>query len=51
MDGYSQNIYEPIRLRTNEKKVCDRTTLEAIAAGHPAARIDELMPWHFDKQA
>ncbi len=24
-------------------------TLEAIAAGHPAARIDELMPWNFDK--
>jgi hypothetical protein len=25
--------------------------LEAIAAGHPSARIDELMPWNFDKQA
>ena len=25
--------------------------LEAIAAGHPSARIDELMPWIFDKQA
>jgi hypothetical protein len=21
-----------------------------IAKGHPAARIDELMPWNFDKQ-
>jgi hypothetical protein len=28
-----------------------KATLEAIAKGHPAARIDELMPWNFDKQA
>jgi hypothetical protein len=28
-----------------------KATLEAIAAGHPSARIDELMPWNFDKQA
>ena len=24
-----------------------KATLEAIAKGHPAARIDELMPWNF----
>ncbi len=23
------------------------TTLEAIANGHPAARIDELLPWAY----
>jgi transposase len=28
-----------------------KATLEAIVKGHPAARIDELMPWNFDKQA
>lgn len=28
-----------------------KVTLEAIAAGHPAGRIDELMPWNFDKQS
>lgn len=28
-----------------------KATLEAIAKSHPAARIDELMPWNFDKQA
>ncbi|WP_435140960.1 transposase domain-containing protein [Pseudopelagicola sp. nBUS_19] len=26
-------------------------TLEAIATGHLAARIEVLMPWNFDKQA
>jgi transposase len=24
---------------------------EAIAAGHPSTRIDELMPWNFDKHS
>jgi hypothetical protein len=28
-----------------------KATLGAIAKGHPAARIDELMPWNFDKPA
>ena len=24
-----------------------KTLLEAVAAGHPKARIDELLPWNF----
>jgi hypothetical protein len=28
-----------------------KATLEAIAEGHPAAQIDELMPWNFQKSA
>jgi hypothetical protein len=28
-----------------------RTALEAIANGHPQSRIDELMPWAFDRKA
>ncbi len=27
-----------------------KATLEAIAKGHPASRIDELMPWNFQNQ-
>jgi len=27
-----------------------RTTLEALAQGHPQARIDELLPWNFKPQ-
>ncbi|MGZ3310401.1 MAG: IS66 family transposase [Xanthobacteraceae bacterium] len=28
-----------------------KTTLEAIAAGHPQSRIDELLPWAFGRKA
>ena len=28
-----------------------KAVLEAIAAGHPMARIDDLLPWAFDKPA
>ncbi|MEY8839967.1 transposase domain-containing protein, partial [Cribrihabitans sp. XS_ASV171] len=24
-----------------------KSTLEAIAAGHPQSRIDDLLPWNF----
>ncbi|MBC6718839.1 transposase domain-containing protein [Aurantimonas sp. DM33-3] len=27
-----------------------KATLEAIAAGHPQSRIDELLPWNFVPQ-
>ena len=26
-----------------------KATLEAIAAGHPNDRIDELLPWNFER--
>ncbi|WP_407674065.1 transposase domain-containing protein, partial [Paracoccus beibuensis] len=25
-----------------------RATLEAVATGHPQARIDDLLPWNFE---
>jgi hypothetical protein len=30
---------------------CAKVKLEAIAKDHPAARIDELMPWNFNKES
>lgn len=32
-----------------EPYVWMKATLEAIAAGHPQSRIDELMPWAFGR--
>ncbi|TMV83353.1 transposase domain-containing protein, partial [Thioclava sp. BHET1] len=26
-----------------------KATLEAVAAGHPNSRIDQLLPWNFSK--
>lgn len=45
------SLIETCKLNDVEPYAYLKATLEAIAAGHPAARIDELMPWHFDKQA
>ena len=45
------SLIETCKLNSVEPYAYLKATLEAIAAGHPAARIDELMPWHFDKQA
>ena len=45
------SIIETCKLNNVEPYAYLKATLEAIAAGHPAARIDELMPWNFDKQA
>ena len=28
-----------------------KATLEALAAGHPQSRLDELLPWNFRKDA
>jgi transposase len=44
------SLIETCKLNNVEPYAYLKATLEAIAAGHPAARIDELMPWHFDKQ-
>jgi transposase len=44
------SLIETCKLNNVEPYAYLKATLEAIAKGHPAARIDELMPWYFDKQ-
>jgi hypothetical protein len=43
--------YRDLQAERRQSYAYLKATLEAIAKGHPAARIDELMPWDFDKQA
>jgi hypothetical protein len=40
-------VIETCKLNNVEPYAYLKATLEAIAAGHPAARIDELMPWNY----
>lgn len=42
---------ETCKLNNVEPYAYLKATLQAIAGGHPAARIDELMPWNFGKSA
>ena len=44
------SLIETCKLNGVEPYTYFKAMLEAIAAGHPSARIDELMPWNFDKQ-
>lgn len=44
------SLIETCKLNGVEPYAYLKATLEAIAKGHPAARIDDLMPWNFDKQ-
>ena len=41
------SLIETCKLNDVELYAYLKATLEAIAAGHPAARIDELMPWNY----
>jgi transposase len=45
------SLIETCKLNGVEPYAYLKATLEAIAKGHPAARIDQLMPWNFGKQA
>jgi len=49
--GRIASLIETCKLNGVEPYAYLKATLEAIAAGHPASRIDELMPWNFDKKA
>jgi len=47
--GRIASLIETCKLNNVEPYAYLKATLEAIAAGHPAAKIDELMPWNFQK--
>ena len=49
--GRIASLIETCKLNGIEPYAYLKATLEAIAQGHPASRIDELMPWNFDKNA
>lgn len=49
--GRIASLIETCKLNGVEPYAYLKATLEAIAAGHPASRIDELMPWNFDKKS
>jgi transposase len=48
--GRIASLIETCKLNNVEPYAYLKATLEAIAAGHPSARIDELMPWNFQNQ-
>ena len=45
--GRIASLIETCKLNGVEPYAYLKATLEAIAQGHPASRIDELMPWNF----
>ena len=47
--GRIASLIETCKLNAVEPFAYLKVTLEAIAEGHPAAQIDELMPWNFQK--
>ena len=49
--GRIASLIETCQLNNVEPYAYLKATLEAIAAGHPVARIDQLMPWNFQKSA
>ena len=45
--GRIASLIETAKLNGVEPYAWLKATLEAIAAGHPDSRIDELLPWNF----
>ena len=46
--GRIASLIETAKLNGVNPHAWLRATLEAIAAGHPNSRLDELLPWNFD---
>ncbi len=49
--GRIASLVETAKMNGVEPYAYLKATLEAIAAVHPASRIDELLPWDFDPAA
>jgi len=45
--GRVASLIEAAKINGGEPFASLKSTLEAIAAGHPQNRIDELPPWNF----
>ncbi len=45
--GRIASLIETAKINGVEPFAYLRVTLEAIAAGHPQSRIDDLLPWNF----
>ena len=45
--GRIASLIETAKINGVEPFAYLKATLEAIAAGHPQGRIDELLPWNF----
>jgi hypothetical protein len=46
-----QSLAQTCKLNGVDPYVYLKATLEALAAGHPQSRLDELMPWNFRKDS
>ena len=44
--GRVASLIETAKMNGVEPYAYLKATLEAIAAGHPASKIDELLPWY-----
>jgi len=47
--GRIASLIETCKLNSIEPFAYLKATLEAIASGHPADQIDDLMPWAFNQ--
>ncbi|WP_409201400.1 transposase domain-containing protein [Leisingera sp. M658] len=45
--GRIASLIATAKINGAEPFACLQATLEAIAAGHPASQLDELLPWNF----
>ena len=45
--GYIASLIETSKINGIEPFAYLKATLEAITAGHPKNRIDDLLPWNF----